>query len=167
MVTLKRGAWSKDLHTGSLCERWSWVVEIKDWSHETGTEENQHKMSYEGPCCGQGDLDSPESSTEDCPLRNQGLGQLLTGSPLGAWTPWHLWVVPLLLPVESDQVVSLLWCWRSSEQKAKRYAAWSWNDRLSMRWVWAHVWSLAVATAETRGGLQDVTLPPQGSATQY
>lgn len=116
-----------------------------------------------------GGLDSPGSSTENCLLRHHGLGQLLTGwrSPLGVWALWHIWVVLLLLPVELGQVVSLLWHWRSFGQKAKRCVACSWNDRLSMKWVWAHMWSFVMATAEMRGGLEDVILPPGGFATQY
>ena len=56
MVTLKRRARSKDLYAGNICKRWPWVLEAEDRGHETGKEENQHEMSYEGHCCGRGDL---------------------------------------------------------------------------------------------------------------
>lgn len=167
MVTLKRRAQRRDWYAGNLCEKWLWIVEAKDWGHETGKEENQDKMNYEGHCCGWGNP-SPLGVAQRIVFEGPRAGAVsnrLKKTPEDIRSPALLGCASIT--PGGIRPSGLLWCWRSSGQKAKRCVACSWNDKPNMRWVWTQVWSFAVATAEMRSGLKDVTLPPEGFATHY
>lgn len=154
----------KSTKQGLVCRQFMWEVIMDCGSKRLGSWDRKRGKPRQDELWGSllwlREPDTPSGGPGTGAVSNR-----LEITPGGISSPALLGCVPIT--PSGIRPSGLLRCWRSSGQKAKRCVACSWNDRLTMRWVWAHVWSSAVAIAEMKGGLKDVTLPPEGLAIHY